>query len=953
MRRTKEMKKGLKRGLAIALSAAMVVGIVPMAPGNVSRVQAEESTESGLKATVYATKDQLMNFSPDSSAKLVFGKNDQGNAQEWYVLGKDDGVEVDNAVIFATESMTTGIFDSNNNSNTYIEGNQEYQVYPNHYGASVLRQTLQGMVSVDNNTYFSVAEKSLMQETTIITKDVLQGTDYTTSDKLYALASEDQDYSEDQGYYDKIYVGSNNEKKLDVHSYSNDKDFWLRTPCENRSQVNQALCAYPNGGRVGGTTVKLSNGVRPASNLNLSSVLFASAAPASGGAAYGKIADGTAMTLRLDGSDKNIGTVNYIIGSREIIAVKGSTTNDVVLMVQGNDGTKDWYYRSAPLESSACTYNATDIMTKLGMSSSDFSKCKIWLETTEDNVTYAVNAAKKEIVSRISADIEAPTEGEELSKQISCYEEEVAEAKITWDKEIAGYYPDTCKAQITFTPADGYIFTGNTVLNINAEERNDGKVLNPDGTLTITVKFKLEKDKLISIDFPEPITVANGTAYEDMNLPTQVAIKTKGSTIDKADVTWDTKSPVRGSYDPAVITMQTVTLKGNVSGLDNLDMNKVDPVTYITIIIWAMETVEAPTASVASGTYTKNQSVILSSATEGATIYYTTDGTEPDKTIGEIYTVPIAVTGTAGESVDTTIKAIAVKDRMQDSEVQTFTYTIELPEPTPTPVPTSTPTPGQSGNSDNSGSDNSNSGNSSSGSSTDSSADVKIVDWEQVAADMRQPLTGEGNLNYTVRGENRVATSVLQQLAGLRQTLAFHSGNGIALSISGQDVDRNALNNLNSMNLTVADGTLSDKICSTKETGSLKNLQLSVYDSGAFAVLVNLHVNVGAEYAGNYANLYRYNAQTGSLDYCGSYRVNADGRAMFGLKLGGEYLVTVTRAIPQETAVHTDGEYIVKAGDALSRIAVRYHMPLADLIRKNPQIKNISKIYPGQRIRLN
>ena len=931
------MKKGLKRGLAIALSAAMVVGIAPMAPGNVSRVQAEESTESGLKVTVYATKDQLMNFSPDNSAKLVFGKNDQENAQEWYVLGKDNGVAGDNTVIFATESMKTGEFDSHNNSNTYIEGNKEYPVHPNHYGASVLRHTLQEMVSADSNTYFSVAEKSLMQETTITTKDVLNQKDYTTSDKLYALASEDQDN------YQKMYVGSNNDKKLDVHSYSNDMDFWLRTPCENRSKVNQALCACLGLYRVGGILVQYSRGVRPASNLNLSSVLFASAAPASGGAAYGEIADGTAMTLRLDGSDKNIGTVNYIIGSREIIAVKGSTTNDVVLMVQGNDGTKDWYYRSAPLESSACTYNATDIMTQLDMSSSDFSKCKIWLETTEDNVTYAVNAAKKEIVSIISADIKAPIEGEELSKQISCNAEEVAEAKITWDKEIAGYYPDTCKAQITFTPADGYIFTENTVLNINTEERNDGKVLNPDGTLTITVKFEFKKDKLISIDFPEPITVANGTAYEDMNLPTQVAIETKGSTINKAVVTWDTKSPVSGSYDPAVITKQTVTLKGNVSGLDNLDMKEVDPVTYITITIWAMETVEAPTASVASGTYTKNQSVILSSATEGATIYYTTDGTEPDKTNGEIYTVPIAVTGTAGECVDTTIKAIAVKDRMQDSEVQTFTYTIELPEPTPTPVPTPTPTPGQSGNSDNSGS----------GSSTDSSADVKIVDWEQVAADMRQPLTGEGNLNYTVRGENRVATSVLQQLAGLRQTLAFHSGNGIALSISGQDVDRNALNNLNSMNLTVADGTLSDKICSTKETGSLKNLQLSVYDSGAFAVLVNLHVNVGAEYAGNYANLYRYNAQTGSLDYCGSYRVNADGRAMFGLKLGGEYLVTVTRAIPQETAVHTDGEYIVKAGDALSRIAVRYHMPLADLIRKNPQIKNISKIYPGQRIRLN
>lgn len=941
------MKKGLKRGLAIALSAAMVVGIAPMAPGNVSRVQAEESTEPGLKATVYATKDQLMNFSPDNSAKLVFGKNDQENAQEWYVLGKDNGVAGDNTVIFATESMTTDQFDSNNNSNTYIEDNQEYPVHPNHYGASVLRHTLQEMVSADSNTYFSVAEKSLMQETTITTKDVLNQKDYTTSDKLYALASKDQDY------YQKMYVGSNNDKELDVTFCGNNTDFWLRTPCEKSSLLNHALCACPGLYRVGGILVQYSRGVRPASNLNLSSVLFASAAPASGGAAYGEIADGTAMTLRLDGSDKNIGTVNYIIGSRKIIAVKGSTTNDVVLMVQGNDGTKDWYYRSAPLESSACTYNATDIMTQLDMSSSDFSKCKIWLETTEDNVTYAVNAAKKEIVSIISAYIKAPIEGEELSKQISCNAEEVAEAKITWDKEIAGYYPDTCKAQITFTPADGYIFTKNTVLNINAEERNDGKVLNPDGTLTITVKFELEKDKLISIDSPEPITVANGTAYEDMNLPTQVAIETKGSTIDKADVTWDTKSPVSGSYNPTEVTEQTITLKGDVSGLDNLDMNGKESVAYITITIRAMETVEVPTASVASGTYTKNQSVALSSATEGATIYYTTDGTEPGGTNGEIYTAPIAVTGTAGESVDTTIKAIAVKDRMQDSEVQTFTYTIELPEPTPTPVPTPAPTPGQSGNSDNSGSDNSNSGNSSSGSSTDSSADVKIVDWEQVAADMRQPLTGEGNLNYIVRGENQVAASVLQQLEGLKQTLAFHSGNGIALSISGQDVDRNALNNLNSMNLTVADGTLSDKICSTKEAGSLKNLQLSVYDSGAFAVLVNLHVNVGAEYAGNYANLYRYNAQTGSLDYCGSYRVNADGRAMFGLKLGGEYLVTVTRAIPQETAVHTDGEYIVKAGDALSRIAVRYHMLLTDLIRKNPQIKNISKIYPGQRIRLN
>lgn len=945
------MKKELKRGLAMVLSAAMVLGIAPMVPGNVSRVQAEESAESGLKATVYATKDQLMNFSPDNSAKLVFGKNDQGNAQEWYVLGKDDGVAGDNTVIFAAGSIIEySKFDTNTSVKSYEErmgtyaGTNPSEVYANHYGASELRENLQQMVSAGNTEYFSAAEKTLLQETTITTYDTRNQKNYTVSDVLYGAAS--SIFSTD------IKIGSTDSKVLSKSAYWDGYGkFWLRTPVDGRDYLIWAL--FTGDFQVDKQAINYKKGVRPASNLNLSSVLFASAAPSSGGEASGEIADGTAMTLRLDGSDKNIGTVNYIVGGRKIIAVKGSTSGDVVLVIQGNDGTKDWYYRSAPLESSVCTYNVSDIMNQLNMSSSDFSKCKIWLETTEDNVTYAVNAANKEIVSTIGADIATPRGGEALSKQISCDKEGIAEAKVTWDTEIAGYYPDTCKAEITFAPADGYIFTENTEIVINSTVRNDGKVLNSDGTLTVTVEFVLSKDILLNIVEPDSITVANGTAYKDMNLPTQVTIETGGGSMDKANVTWDTTTPVNGSYDPAIVTEQTVTLKGDVAGLDNLDMNEKDPVAYITITIRAMETVEAPTASVASGIYTKNQSVTLSSATEGATIYYTTDGTEPDKTNGEIYTAPIAVTGTAGESVDTTIKAIAVKERMQDSEVQTFTYTIELPEPTPTPVPTPTPTPGQSGNSDHSGSNNSNSGNSSSGSSTDSSADTKIVDWEQVAADMRQPLTGEGNLNYTVRGENRVAASVLQQLAGLRQTLAFHSGNGIALSISGQDVDRNALNNLNSMNLTVADGTLSDKICSTKAAGSLKNLQLSVYDSVAFAVLVNLHVNVGTEYTGNYANLYRYNAQTGSLDYCGSYRVNADGRAMFGLKLGGEYLVTVTRAIPQETAVHTDGEYIVKAGDALSRIAVRYHMPLADLIRKNPQIKNISKIYPGQRIRLN
>ena len=48
MRRTKEMKKGLKRGLAIALSAAMVVGIAPMAPGSADEFFTGQQCEIGV-----------------------------------------------------------------------------------------------------------------------------------------------------------------------------------------------------------------------------------------------------------------------------------------------------------------------------------------------------------------------------------------------------------------------------------------------------------------------------------------------------------------------------------------------------------------------------------------------------------------------------------------------------------------------------------------------------------------------------------------------------------------------------------------------------------------------------------------------------------------------------------------------------------------------------------------
>jgi uncharacterized protein len=79
--------------------------------------------------------------------------------------------------------------------------------------------------------------------------------------------------------------------------------------------------------------------------------------------------------------------------------------------------------------------------------------------------------------------------------------------------------------------------------------------------------------------------------------------------------------------------------------------------------------VDVVTASVASGAVTSGTAVTLNTVTAGAKIYYTTDGTAPTATSTE-YTTPIVITA------ETTIKAIAIKTGLENSEVATFTYSI-------------------------------------------------------------------------------------------------------------------------------------------------------------------------------------------------------------------------------------------------------------------------------------
>ena len=478
--------------------------------------------------TTYVTKEQLMNsFKPYSNGtavnygKLVFGKKSDGTtAQEWYILGKDTGVSGDNTIIVAASPIARGQkfnSDISNKNDENLWSDCVYseatitEVYANHYGASELRDTLQGMAT--NTSYFTSAEQGLMNATTVTTKDTKNSSvTYTTTDKLYALQG---DYDNDQ----YLWAGTDDSTVLAMSSYlRNGEWFWLRSPYGGSGDF--ALCAdrgyYVILGRV---DIDSGSPVQPASNLDLSSVLFASAATAaSSDTKSEKITDSAAMTLRLDGTGKDIGTVTYNTTTGDIKVVKGSTSQTVALVVQGKDGTNDWYYSKQITGTE--TINASDIKSALSLTSDiDLSACKIWLETTDStsNLTYAVNAT--DIISITSVaitDIDIPVSNTALDTEASCTTEGVKSTtpQITWTpSDTTAGYNTRYTASITLTAATGYEFADNVTATVSGNTATSVTKNAADDTLTVTKEFTTDKRKIESVAAPTVPENNTFTAY--------------------------------------------------------------------------------------------------------------------------------------------------------------------------------------------------------------------------------------------------------------------------------------------------------------------------------------------------------------------------------------------------------------------------------------------------------
>lgn len=356
------MKRFLKKGMATLLSTVMVVTAVPKLAQEVHAAENQLPTKEQ-----FATAEELKTFDTNDQdgknpAKVYFGNNDQ----QWWIAGSQ---QEHGLTLFAASPLATRApFKSSTSDGTY-DGKT---VNANHYGASDIKKTVKGL----ETSYFTNSEQDLMTNTTIYTNDTKNSRTYSTIDKLYLA------YGEFFGSY--ITVGTNSQDNLNNglrvdNVYFGNSYFWLRAPSPYRNYNYYGLSTKENDEALHDDVYK-ANALVPAFELDLSSVLFASAAPVA--TSDGNLNTNDAYTLRHK-SQTDIGTAT-ISQSKGSIAVTDVTNENTYLVVQNSQGA--W---SKKVSSNDVVF-ASDIDSSL----TSFENCKVWLETTSDRITYAEEATQ-------------------------------------------------------------------------------------------------------------------------------------------------------------------------------------------------------------------------------------------------------------------------------------------------------------------------------------------------------------------------------------------------------------------------------------------------------------------------------------------------------------------------------------------------------------------------------
>lgn len=237
----------------------------------------------------------------------------------------------------------------------------------------------------------------------------------------------------------------------------------------------------------------------------------------------------------------------------------------------------------------------------------------------------------------------------------------VGTAPDTTDLELEYLYSGT--AGTTYDPSEtAPTNAGNYTVTVTVKEHDDY-------TGTATESFTITRGS-VTVKADDKTITAGGALPKFTSTTTPAGVE-----VDNVEMICPDYKGTSGTFDINV-TGNPVSKDGNYN------------VTYTKGTLTVnKQTVATPTATPTTLTFTDSVDVTLACATEGAMIYYTTDDTVPT-TSSTRYTAAINLTAT------TTIKAIAVADDMNNSEVLSVTYTKNAPVVDTVATPTASPNGG-------------------------------------------------------------------------------------------------------------------------------------------------------------------------------------------------------------------------------------------------------------------
>ncbi len=300
-----------------------------------------------------------------------------------------------------------------------------------------------------------------------------------------------------------------------------------------------------------------------------------------------------------------------------------------------------------------------------------------------------LTAIYKPIVNNVSLTIEQPTLGKTLATKVTSasvtfvnpYDLTNYLADITWSPN-SGYpvYNTTYTAKISLTQqaaqALKFVLGNNASITVNNNPDIIATYASSGNTYDIYVTFpKVDKIDLTSIEQPPVSSTTRENAEQgNWNLATSTNITLQSGISVSANINWDTLP----TFDPTNLNAQEFEVTGTVELPDYVSNSKgISLAVKTKVIVPSAPQVEPVSANHESGNYIEKVLVSLSTNTEGASIYYTLDGSDPT-TSSSLYSEEIEIT------TNTTLKIVAIKEGMISSAIKTYTYTIS-PAPTPTP----------------------------------------------------------------------------------------------------------------------------------------------------------------------------------------------------------------------------------------------------------------------------